>query len=124
MKKKQDFAMFYNASPSIFQKAEELRNNMTDAERLLWLRLSKSKLGVRFKAQHPINIFIADFYCHKYKLVVEVDGEIHKVQEEYDAGRTVELERFGITVIRFTNEEVFTNVDSVIDRIKAYLKDL
>ncbi len=113
--------MYYGAVPDIFEKAKDLRLNMTDAEKLLWLRLSKDQLGVRFKPQHPINIFIVDFYCHTHKLVIEIDGGVHEQQGEYDESRTVELKRFGITVIRFTNEEVQNNMDGVIDTIKKHL---
>jgi very-short-patch-repair endonuclease len=67
-------SMFYRAKNNTFEKANELRNNMTEAEKTIWERLNKSQLGVRFKAQHPIDIFIADFYCHRCKLVIEVDG--------------------------------------------------
>ena len=121
MQRTEQPSMFFGAKRSIFQKAELLRNEMTEAEKSLWKRLSKSQLGVRFKAQHPIDIFIADFYCHKYKLIVEVDGEIHKTQREYDEGRTAVLERMGLKVIRFTNEEVLNNIDNVIECIKNYL---
>lgn len=96
--------MFYGAKRTIFQNACELRKSMTQAEEVLWRRLNKNQLGVRFKAQHPIDIFIVDFYCHKHRLVVEVDGEIHLSQKEYDEGRTAELERFDLKIIRFTNE--------------------
>ena len=113
--------MFYGAKRAIFQNAEILRKNMTTAEKKLWNRLNKSQLGVRFKAQHPIDIFIADFYCHQFKLVVELDGEIHKSQQEYDEGRTAELEHKGITVIRFSNEEVLMDIDKVVEKIKQYL---
>ncbi len=113
--------MFFGARRAIFQNACELRKDMTAAENILWERLNKSQLGVRFKAQHPIDIFIVDFYCHKYKLVVEVDGEIHLSQKEYDEGRTAELERFGITVIRFSNEEVLNDIDKVVERIREHL---
>ncbi len=114
-------AMFYNATPGIFQKAEELRNNMTEAEKMLWERLRKKQLGVRFKAQHPIERFIADFYCHSAKLVVELDGEIHQEQKEYDTGRQAEMEKYDITVIRFKNQEVFEDIESVVERIREYL---
>ena len=115
--------MFYNAKRNIFKNASELRKNMTGAEMQLWSRLNKSQLGVRFKRQHPIDIFIADFYCHKYKLVVEVDGEYHNDEDqlEYDEGRTAELERFGITVIRFTNDEVMEDIDRVVMEIEKHL---
>ena len=113
--------MFYGAKRTIFQNACELRKEMTPAEKVLWNRLNKSQLGVRFKAQHPIDIFIADFYCHKHKLVVEVDGEIHLSQKEQDENRTAELERFGLTIIRFKNEEVINDIERVIDEIKKII---
>jgi very-short-patch-repair endonuclease len=113
--------MFYNASPEIFRKAEELRNNMTEAERLLWEKLRNNQLGVRFKPQHPIEHFIADFYCHSAKLVIELDGEIHEQQKEYDIGREAEMEKYDIKVIRFKNHEVLENVDSIVERIRDWL---
>lgn len=116
--------MFYGAKRDIFQKASVLRENMTIAEKLLWSRLNNKQLGVRFKRQHPIDIFIVDFYCHTYKLVVEVDGEYHNEQLDYDEGRTSELENLGITVIRFTNDEVMDDIDRVVGRIKRCLTRL
>ncbi len=82
--------MFYNASPQIFEKAKILRKDMTATELKLWEIIKGKKiLGLRFRAQHPIDVYIADFYCHPIKLVVEVDGGIHKSnnQKEYDIGR-------------------------------------
>ena len=114
--------MFFGAKRKIFQNAYDLRHKMTEAEMVLWNRLSKNQLGVRFKAQHPIDIFIADFYCHKFKLVIEVDGEIHEKNQEYDAGRTAEIEKWGITVIRFTNDEILNCIDTVVEEIKKLLK--
>jgi len=111
--------MFYNAKPTIFERAKLLRANMTDAELKLWSYLRNNKLGVRFKAQHPIDLFIADFYCHQVKLVVEVDGSIHNLQTDYDEGRTEEIERFGIVVIRFTNDEVIHHIDKVLISIQT-----
>ena len=74
--------------------------------------------GFTFRRQHPIDKFIADFYCHKAKLVIEVDGDIHEYQKEYDIGRTDEMKQFGLKVIRFTNEDVEYDIESVIERIK------
>lgn len=113
--------MFYGAKRTIFQNACELRKEMTDAEKVLWNRLNKSQLGVRFKAQHPIDLFIVDFYCHKHKLIIEVDGEIHESQKEYDENRTAELERFDLKVIRFKNEEVINDIEKVIEEIKKHI---
>lgn len=113
--------MFYNAKPHIFEKAKALRNNMTDSELTLWEKLKgKQILGLRFRPQHPIDIFIADFYCHPIKLVVEVDGGIHKSkdQKEYDIGRTAELNYWEIKVIRFTNEEIENKINEVIREIE------
>jgi len=114
--------MFYNAKPTIFERAKLLRANMTEAELKLWSYLRNNKLGVRFKAQHPIDLFIADFYCHQVKLVVEVDGSIHNLQADYDEGRTEEIERFGIVVIRFANDEVIHHIDKVLISIQATIK--
>lgn len=114
-------SMFYNAKPHIFEKAKGLRKNMTDSELELWEQLrGKKMLGLRFRPQHPIDIFIADFYCHPIKLVIEIDGEIHisKEQKEYDIGRTAELNYWGIEVIRFTNDEIKKDINSVLKKIK------
>ena len=118
--------MFYNAKPHIFEKAKMLRANMTPAEIKIWEKLKgKQVLGLRFRAQHPIDIFIADFYCHSVKLVIEIDGGIHfrKNQHEYDIGREAEISQFGILVIRFTNEEVETNLDQLVEQIKIVCRD-
>jgi len=120
-----DRNMFYGAKPEIFERAVYLRNNMTWHELVLWDKLQSKKLmGYRFKPQHPINIFIADFYCHKLKLVVEIDGDIHKEQKEYDEGREHEMEEFGIKTIRFSNKEVESNIDSVIENIALVIKEI
>ena len=73
--------------------------------------------GLRFRAQHPVGRFILDFYCPAYKLVVEVDGEVHAEQAERDAERTVQLKARGYTVLRFQNAEVEANLPDVLERI-------
>jgi very-short-patch-repair endonuclease len=116
-------SMFYNAKPHIFEKAKALRNNMTNAELILWEKLKGKKvLGLRFRPQHPVDIFIADFYCHPIKLIIEVDGGIHKSREqkEYDLGREEELENWGIKVIRFTNNEIENDINKVIKEIEQF----
>lgn len=98
---------------------------MTNPELILWERLKgKQMLGFRFRPQHPIDIFIADFYCHPLKLVIEVDGGIHKTKEqrEYDIGRTGELNAWGIEVIRFTNEEIENDISQVLKEIERVCK--
>ncbi|HKK81320.1 MAG TPA: endonuclease domain-containing protein [Prolixibacteraceae bacterium] len=112
--------MFYGAKPPIFKKAEVLRKNMTECEKILWKRINNKRImWYRFKPQHPIDIFIADFYCHKLRLVVEIDGEIHNESDRqlYDIGRTAEIERFDIKVIRYTNEDVKNRLSDVVKDI-------
>lgn len=118
--------MFYGASPIIFERAKELRLSMTRSELRLWEELRNNKFGVRFKAQHPIKNFIADFYCHRAKLVVEVDGGIHQIKsvKEHDEGRTHELQQLGISVIRFTNDDVERDMIGVLRKISLELKPL
>jgi very-short-patch-repair endonuclease len=116
--------MFYGAPPVIFERAKALREKQTEAEKYLWNYLSKNqRKGFRFKSQHPIHLFIADFYCHKCKLVVEVDGGIHyeEQQKERDAARNYFMKEVGLTVLRFTNDEVMENIEKVLDTIDAHL---
>jgi len=127
MKKRiENRGMFYGANAYLFSKAKELRNNPTDAERLLWQEINKSKLGVRFKMQHPLSRWIVDFYCHPLKLVIELDGGYHenKEQKEKDEGRSHEINKFGIKILRFTNEEIEHNVLKVMDRIKSEMENI
>jgi cyclase len=118
--------MFYGAVKPIFQRAEELRKNPTHEEQLLWERLKANKLGIRFKRQHPIWMYIADFYCHELKLVIEVDGSIHQVKEimEYDIVREEDISSFGIKVIRFRNSEIKSQIENVIEKIKIVITEL
>lgn len=114
--------MFYNASQELFAYSQRLRNNLTNAEKLLWDRLKENKLEFRFKPQHPIDIFIADFYCHALKLVIEIDGEYHKFQIEKDNTRASELENLGLKTIRFTNQEIENNIEKVLESIKIEIE--
>jgi len=115
--------MYYGAKPGILEAARILRNAMTFHENLLWERMKLKKIsGVRFRWQHPIDIFIADFYCHEARLVVEVDGEVHISRKEYDIGRTAEMDKYGIKVIRFSNLEVESNIEEVVKRIECEIR--
>lgn len=110
--------MYFGASPSTFQKAKLLRARMTPEEKLLWEKLkSKQICNVRFRRQHPISTYITDFYCHAALLVIEIDGKIHLRQKEEDQNRTLEIESFGVKVIRFSNEEIKLNIERVIKQI-------
>lgn len=104
--------------------AKEMRKEPTRAELILWEELRKGKLGFRFRRQHLIGNYIADFACLEKRLVVEVDGEYHNSndQKERDFERTNEIEqKYFFKVIRFTNEEVIKDVGNVIKRIKEQL---
>ncbi len=116
--------MFYGASNIIFENAKKLRNTVTDAEKLLWEHLKEKKLGVKFRRQHPISSFIADFYCHEKKLIIELDGSIHNIKEifENDLERQAAIEAFGIKVIRFKNEEIYKNIDIVLNKINKAMQ--
>jgi very-short-patch-repair endonuclease len=113
-------SMHYGASKQIFQFAEVLRKNMTEAEKIIWEKLCKNQLGVRIRRQHPVWKFIADFYCHELKLIIEIDGGIHLTSEnkEYDISRDITLNELRIQIIRFTNDQVINETDMVIEEIK------
>ncbi|TWI83034.1 N-acetylglutamate kinase [Lacibacter cauensis] len=112
--------MFYGASHLIFQKAEELRNRMTPAEELLWKHIHINEWKLKFRRQHPISNYVVDFYCHAARLVIELDGGIHEVEEVKinDQVRERNLKSLGLTVLRFKNEEVFQNKSTVLKTIK------
>jgi len=117
--------MFFGAKPDIFEKATILRDNMTDSEKLLWEKLNDRNLfKFRFRRQHPIDIFVVDFYCHPIRLIIEVDGGYHlnHEQKEYDIGRSGELKNWGLKIVRFTNKEIFTNIDLVVRKIQKVIE--
>ncbi len=104
--------------PPLLAAARELRQPQTPAEQKLWARLRDRQLdGYKFRRQHPIDRFIIDFYCAKAKLCVEIDGDSHAEQIEYDQARTAYLNELGYTVIRFTNREVFNQFEVVLQQI-------
>jgi very-short-patch-repair endonuclease len=126
MSSKYDDKLFKGATAATFENARNLRKVLTNAEELLWQELRNRKLqGLKFRRQHPISHYIADFYCAEKQLVIEVDGSIHNSKEakEYDEARTRDLASMGIHVLRFTNDEVEKGIPSVLDRIATYLKE-
>lgn len=111
---------YHEASPRIFKNAKELRRNQTPAEERLWKILRSHKLnGLKFRRQHPVSRFIADFYCHELKLIIELDGSIHLLEEvkAYDIMREKKLKALGLTVIRFSNEQVFTEPEVILNSV-------
>ena len=116
--------MWKGASPKIFSNAKKLRDNSTEAEEKLWLAVKNNQIeGFKFRRQHPLSFYIADFYCHALKLVIEIDGGYHLTEEQLllDEKRTKDIEFQGLKVIRFTNEEVLLLLPEVIAKIKAFI---
>jgi very-short-patch-repair endonuclease len=111
-------------NPKLKQLSQELRKNMTDAEKLLWSKLRMKQLkGLMFSRQKPLGGYIADFYCHQARLVIEVDGGQHFSDDsiEYDRIRDEFMRCAGLTVIRFTNTDVLKNIEGVMDIIETKL---
>jgi|ERR1043165_168939 very-short-patch-repair endonuclease len=114
--------MYYGASAKLFEYAKTMRMAPTDAEKVVWdLLYDQPFLQYKFRRQHPIAQFIADFYSHRLKLVIEIDGSIHqlKEQKEYDNFRDEEMQALGISVIRLSNNEILKNSESALAKIKS-----
>ena len=111
--------------------SRELRKNMTVAEKLFWTKVRNKQFhGYKFHRQYPVfykyydkeKFFIADFYCHVLKLVVEIDGGIHLQQKEYDKKRSEILQiQKALKVIRFSNEEVIENMNRILIKLKQFI---
>jgi adenine-specific DNA-methyltransferase len=100
------------------ERPRRLRQNMPDAERLVWSRLRNRRFaGFKFRRQVPLGSYIVDFVCFARRLVIEMDGGQHTLQQKYDADRTSWLEREGFRVVRFWNHEVFEERDAVEEQI-------
>ncbi|WP_104046994.1 endonuclease domain-containing protein [Vibrio jasicida] len=97
----------------------QLRSNMPKPEEVLWHKIRRKQLGVKFRRQHGIGRYIVDFYCAELSLVIEIDGDSHFSTEgkEKDTKRDAFIEALGIKVLRFTNEEVMKQTESVLERI-------
>jgi very-short-patch-repair endonuclease len=117
--------------PSITDLCRELRQRETTAEKILWHHLRNRKLfDKKFLRQYPICVdfifnrrlyYIPDFYCHEAKLVIEVDGPVHLFKKEYDKNRDEALRLLNLTILRFENDRVLNDADSVLRKIAEYL---
>ncbi len=113
------------SGPGALVRAKRLRRASTLAEEVLWEKLrDRQFLGLKFRRQVPIGQYIADFFCHDRMLVLELDGGIHedRRQKIHDENRDVNLVALGYKVLRFTNEEVLENLDSVLEKIHQRLE--
>jgi very-short-patch-repair endonuclease len=105
---------------NILSHCRNLRKECTDVEKLLWYLLRNRQFaGAKFRRQHPVGNYIIDFYCHEKHLAIELDGGQHADEDniQYDKERTQFLEDQGIQVLRFWNNDVFTNTESVLEII-------
>lgn len=118
------FGMHHDAKPEIFRNAAKLRENMTEAELKLWEFVRKKPLGYKFRRQHPIGVYVLDFYCHKLRISIEIDGDNHlnNEQKERDAERTTYLISLGITEYRLTNRDVLNDFDKTIEIVNGILR--
>ena len=110
--------------PDKLEYAKKLRRRMTNAEKILWKAIRNRQLrGIKFKRQMPIGPYIVDFYCPEYKVIFEIDGEIHKQREEYDLQRTMELMELGYKVLRIRNERIEQSLEEALVFITRALKE-
>ena len=118
--------MHFGASHLLFKRAEELRRFPTHEEDIIWGFLKGNQLEVKFRRQHPLLFYIADFYCHQLKFVIEIDGSIHNKEDVKinDNIRQQEIEDLGITVIRFTNSQVKNNPEIILEQINKKIEEL
>jgi cyclase len=115
--------MHAGAEKNLDQRARILRNNATHAEEILWGYLKTKPLGFKFRRQHPYSIYILDFYCHSLKIVIEIDGRIHELNEvkQIDIQRQALLEGDGLVVVRFSNDQVERELEKVIKNIEEVI---
>ena len=111
------------SNPKTRTRAIELRKVLTPAERKLWSRIRNDQLGVTFRRQHAIGKYITDFCAPRKKLIIELDGSQHLEQKEYDLERTTYLKSQGYKVIRFWNNDVMNDINSVMRAIDATLRN-
>ena len=120
-----NFAMHFQALSGTKSRAKSLRRPMTSSENRFWLYVRSRKMsGYKFRRQHPIGKYIVDFYCHRLRLVVEIDGSIHDLKhiKEYDKKREARIKELGLSVLRFSNEDIFYNPAFVELTIKEFIE--
>jgi very-short-patch-repair endonuclease len=117
---------FIPYSTQLTANARENRRKQTYPEKLMWecLLSGKEFAGLKFTRQKPIDRFIADFYCSELMLAVEIDGDTHDEKKGYDERRTKRLNALGVTVVRYSNDEVLENLDSVREDLKKRVEEL
>lgn len=112
------------ATPNARKFARSLRREMTDGERLLWQKLRLEQLGVKFRRQHPLGAYVADFACLAPLLIVEIDGSQHSDQQAYDEKRDQFFKSHGFAVIRFAANLPFSDLQGVVQAIYNRVTEL
>jgi very-short-patch-repair endonuclease len=118
-------ALHYNKSV-MKKRRKALRKNLSKSEAIVWSHLSRRQMhGYKFRRQYSVDQYVLDFYCPQLKLAIEIDGEshFHGSAEEYDKHRQEYIESFGIRFLRFTNDDVCTNIDGVFLKIVETIKN-
>src|SRR3954466_3439666 len=115
--------MFRGASHFIFERAKYLRNHLTPSELIFWGILRENFRSAHFRRQHPISNYIADFYSHKLKLIIEIDGNIHDLDDvqKNDKERQEYLESIGLTIVRFSNRQIKNEVEFCIEYLNRFI---
>ena len=119
-----DESMWKGAPDHHFLLAKQLRGSMTQAEIVMWDKLKNKQFkGYKFRRQHPIHHFIVDFYCHELQLIIEIDGQYHDSEEQInkDLNRTELLAFQGLREIRFANESIINDIDSVLKKLEQQI---
>ena len=119
-------SMYFGASKELILFARQLRQNMTPAEKELWEHIRNKSIGYKFRNQHALYKYVVDFFCFELLLIIEVDGTIHTLTEVAlnDKDRENNLLGLGLHIIRFTNEEIFTNIEKVLTDIKHIISEI
>ena len=106
------------------ERARKLRKNLTKAEALLWAKLRGRQVDdLHFRSQHPVGPYVVDFACLRQKLVIEIDGYSHDARVAHDKRRSDYLNARGFRVIRFSNEDVYSNLEGVVETIRTIAKE-
>ena len=119
--------MYFGAKPKLFEFAKRMRYAPTEAERVMWKFLTSEEfIKYKFRRQHPMSKYIADFFSHPLLLVIELDGGYHlrPEQKEYDDFRDEDMSQLGVSIIRFTNDEVLQQQEIIMGKLKSHIAQI
>jgi len=118
--------LYIQYNPKLIEVARENRKNQTQAEEKMWFNVLRNRQFAKYKflRQKPLGNFIADFYCAELMLVIEIDGDSHSRQKEHDELRSEKLDTYGIKVIRYTNDDIISNIEGVYQDLKKRIKEI